>query len=104
MLYCVLFRVTSSGEGPNLHDNKLNRNIYKIQTVKYLSMDALDRISQPFPPSVHTQCYNAQSVPLTRTWQQHCSIFGMCLYHHNYTQRHTRTITQHAARADCVYS
>lgn len=43
-------------------------------------MDALDRLSQPLPPSVHTQYYNAQCVPLTRAWQQHGSIFGMNLY------------------------
>lgn len=54
-------------------------------------MDALERISQPFPPSVHTQYQNAQSLPLTGTWQQHSSIFSMSLYiiathtHHNTT-------------------
>lgn len=42
-------------------------------------MDAIDRISQPLPPSVHTLYYNAQCVPLTGTWQQHGSIFCMRL-------------------------
>lgn len=61
-------------------------------------MDALHRISQPLDPSVHTHYYNAQCVPLTRTWQQHGSIFAMRLYI-TATQGNTHSTAQHAAKS-----